>query len=65
MITNKELLSILRRFPRNAKVSISNQDAASAPFENFSVRAQLDEQGRWQIIFEVNHHHPSNSETKN
>lgn len=59
MITNKELLSILRRFPKDATIKLIVDNKAY----DVVVRAQMDEQSKWQIIFEASH--SSTSETKN
>lgn len=60
MITNKELLSILRRFPKDATIKLVIDNKT---YDEVVVRAQMDEQSKWQIIFEASH--SSTSETKN
>lgn len=45
-MTRKELIKILKRFPKTAKVVMLNDDEPT-------IRAQVDDGGNWTIIIEM------------
>lgn len=45
-MTRKELIKILKRFPKTAKVVMLNHDEPT-------IRAQVDDGGNWTIIIEM------------